>query len=123
MFDFDTKRLKKALLAKEQKVQEAARPAAQAGAQVLYGQVRINVPVGTGRLKSAIYQVFSQDFSGDGYATYHISWNKKKAPHGHLIEGGTSRTPAQPFLRSAQSQAAEAALAEMRQKLGEVVND
>lgn len=122
MFNFDTTRMQKALRGKAEEVQQSARPVAQAGAQILYEQVRVNVPVKSGTLKGAIYQVFSHDFSGDGLATYHISWNKKKAPHGHLIEGGTSRTPAKPFLRSAQSQAADRALAEMNEKLGEVMN-
>lgn len=71
--------------------EEAARPASQAGAQVLYNAVEINVSrIGhkTGRLANAIYQAFSKDNSGEGYATYHISWNAKKAPHGHLVEFG-----------------------------------
>lgn len=71
--------------------ESAARPAAQAGAQVLYDEVKRNVArIGTktGNLASAIYQAFSADNSGKGRATYHISWNAKKAPHGHLVEYG-----------------------------------
>lgn len=71
--------------------EEAARPAAQAGAQVLYDEVRKNVaaikPV-TGNLARSIYQAYSQNNSGQGVATYHVSWNAKKAPHGHLVEYG-----------------------------------
>lgn len=73
------------------KVEDAARPAAQAGAQVIYDQVRINVgAIGhkTGNLSRSIYQVFSKDHSSQGAATYHISWNARKAPHGHLVEFG-----------------------------------
>lgn len=69
----------------------AARPAAQAAAQVLYERVRANVarikPV-TGKLASSIYQAYSRDQSHDGREVYHISWNAKKAPHGHLVEFG-----------------------------------
>lgn len=80
-----------ALDAKAQQVQAAARPAAQAGAQVLYQAVLANVAAlgsVTGNLRAAIYQVYSQDHSGPGRATYHISWNARKAPHGHLVEWG-----------------------------------
>lgn len=69
----------------------AARPAAQAGAQVLYDDVRRNVSRikrKTGKLAASIYQAYSADHSGRGRATYHISWNAKKAPHGHLVEFG-----------------------------------
>jgi hypothetical protein len=71
--------------------EEAARPAAQAAAQVLYDDVNANVAkLGrvTGNLAGAVYQAFSRDNSGPGRATYHISWNAKKAPHGHLVEYG-----------------------------------
>lgn len=71
--------------------QEAARPAAQAGAQVLYDQVVRNVQgikAVTGNLRRSIYQAYSKDNSGEGRAQYHISWNAKKAPHGHLVEWG-----------------------------------
>lgn len=69
----------------------AARPAAQAASQVLYDRVKQNVgSLGkvTGNLDRSIYQVYSQDNSGTGRATYHISWNHRKAPHGHLVEFG-----------------------------------
>jgi len=69
----------------------AVRPASQAAAQVLYDQVKLNVSgLGrqTGNLYGAIYQVYSKQKSGPGVATYQISWNKRKAPHGYLIEYG-----------------------------------
>ncbi|WP_371865412.1 HK97 gp10 family phage protein [Duganella aquatilis] len=75
----------------EDDVVAAARPAAQAGAQVLYDAVKQNVTnLGrvTGNLASSIYQVYSQDKSGDGRAVYHVSWNRRKAPHGGLVEFG-----------------------------------
>jgi HK97 gp10 family phage protein len=77
------------------------RAGTQAAAQEFYDEAKVRVPVDTGRLKSAIYQVYSEGNSGDGKATYHISWNKSKAPHGHLIEFGTKHTPAHPFLAPA----------------------
>jgi hypothetical protein len=80
----------------ERDVSAAIRPAAQAGAEVIYQAVLQNVQKirsVTGNLRSSIYQAFSEDKSqvaGSGYAraTYHISWNAKTAPHGHLIEWG-----------------------------------
>lgn len=69
----------------------AARPAAQAAAQVLYDEVKRNVGrlgMVSGNLNRAIYQVFSQKNSGPGVASYQISWNHRKAPHGHLLEFG-----------------------------------
>ena len=69
----------------------AARPAAQAMAQVLYEQVKLNVQAlrrVTGNLDRAIYQAFSASNSSPGRATYHVSWNAKKAPHGWLVENG-----------------------------------
>lgn len=72
-------------------VDAATRPAAQAGAQVLYEAVQRNVAGikrHSGNLASSIYQAYSKDHSGRGHATYHVSWNAKKAPHGHLVEYG-----------------------------------
>lgn len=68
----------------------AVRPAAQAGAQVLYDEARrlAGSKRKTGNLQAAVYQVFSKDNSGRSHATYHVSWNAKKAPHGHLVEFG-----------------------------------
>lgn len=72
-------------------VEQAARPAAQAGAQVLYDAVMQNVRgLGrkTGKLASAIYQAYSPENSKDGRQQYNVSWNAAKAPHGHLVEFG-----------------------------------
>ena len=70
----------------------AVRPAAQAGAQVYYDQVQQNVStigVKTGNLGRSIYQAYSPENSVDGQsALYHISWNARTAPHGHLVENG-----------------------------------
>lgn len=69
----------------------AVRPAAQAGAQVLYDAVKLNVSkIGsvTGNLASSIYQVYSQDNSSDVRSTYHVSWNYMNAPHAGLLEYG-----------------------------------
>lgn len=72
-------------------VEAAVRPAAQAGAQVLYDQVKMNVAgLGkvTGNLDRSIYQKFSPEQSSEGKAAYNVSWNHTTAPHGHLVEYG-----------------------------------
>lgn len=71
--------------------EEVVRPAAQAGAQVLYDAVKGNVSkIGkvSGNLAASIYQAYSRDNSGPVTATYHVSWNHTKAPHGGLVEFG-----------------------------------
>lgn len=72
-------------------VEAAARPAAQAAAQVLYEDVQRNVArikKKTGNLARSIYQAHSKDRSQGGREVYHVSWNARKAPHGHLVEFG-----------------------------------
>lgn len=71
--------------------EKAVRPAAHDGARVIYEAVKANVariPKVSGNLASAIYYAYSQDNSGPGRATYHVSWNATKAPHGGLLEYG-----------------------------------
>lgn len=75
-------------------------------ARVIYSEVKANVNSGrpgrvTGNLQASIYRAYAKDRSSDARKIYQISWNKKTAPHGHLIEFGTSRAPAYPFLRPA----------------------
>jgi HK97 gp10 family phage protein len=116
---------------------QAVRPAAQAGAQVLYEEARRLCPVSAeahyfygsaakkappgqkkqlaylfqpGNLRDAVYQVFSKDNSGATKATYHISWNHAKAPYGYMVEFGTSKAPAHAFVRPAYDAKQESAL-------------
>ena len=126
--------------------QEAIRPAAQAGAEELYLEARLRVPesskahffYGTeskktgvrylfnpGDLRKAIYQVYSKDHSGKTRATYHISWNHQKVPYGYMVEFGTSRAPAHPFIRPAYASrkdfALQVAKAELMSRMEEVL--
>ena len=98
--------------------EKAIRPAAQAGAQVLYDEVVARVPVsrnghwfyGTtardapkgqkkqhaywfdaGSLRKAIYQKHVPEKSADGIHVYHISWRKTgpdAVPYGYMVEYG-----------------------------------
>ena len=108
-------RFKEALQAEAEKLNRATRPAAQAGAQIIYERARINVPVSSaahkfygthkvygpyspGNLRDAIYQVFSKSKSYADRSTYHVSWNKDEAPYGFMVEFGTSKAPAHSFI-------------------------
>lgn len=90
--DLDTSGIQSLMDQLADKLDEAARPAAQAMAQVVYERVKLNVSrLGkyTGNLDSSIYQAYSQArTSALGAPTYHVSWNPRKAPHGHLVEDG-----------------------------------
>lgn len=77
----------------------------------------------TGTLRGAIYRVYSKDRSTEFVKTYHIGPNKRKAPHWHLIEFGTSRAPAYPYIRPAFdkiNQAIEAGKTRMAEKMTEL---
>lgn len=109
---------KEQLRAEVDKLHAATRPAAQAGAQIIYERARINAPVSDeshffyirgrkygpyapGTLRDSIYQVFSKDNSYKDVSTYHISFNKSEAPYGFVVHNGTSRTAANPFISKA----------------------
>lgn len=131
----DTAAFSAALEKRKQALLEAVRPAAQAGAEFVYQEARTRCPVsaeahifhgssyrktGTrylfypGDLRKAIYQVYSKDKSGPATAVYHVSWNSKKAPYGYMVEYGTSRAAAHPFMRPAIIAAEPRALEAMR---------
>ena len=106
---------KEQLRAEVDKLHAATRPAAQAGAQIIYERARLEVPVSAdshyfyirgkkygpyapGTLRDSIYQVFSKDNSYKDVSTYHISFNKSEAPYGFIVHNGTSKTAADPFI-------------------------
>ena len=106
---------KELLRATVDELHRATKPAAQAGAQIIYDRARINVPVskfahmfhGTnqvygpyspGHLRDSIYQVYSKDKSFKDVSTYHISWNHQEAPYGFMVELGTSHSAAHSFI-------------------------
>lgn len=106
------------LRAEADKLHAATRPAAQAGAQIIYDRAKINAPISEkehyfyidgrkygpyapGNLRDSIYQVFSKTRSYKDVSTYHISFNKEDAPYGFMVEMGNSRAPARSFIGSA----------------------
>ena len=75
------------------------------GPHWFYGRNKKYGPYEPGQLRDSIYYVYSKDNSTDTKKVYHISWNRgekkettKAAPYGHMIEFGTSKAPAKPFL-------------------------
>lgn len=134
--EFDMRGIDAHLAKLTKTVGDAIRPAAQAGAQVFYNEVRARAPRSEkahstkgkkhtfqpGNLQRAIYQAFSPEDSADGKrASYNVSWNKKKAFYGHMVEFGTSRQAPASFLRSSyeakKGAAAQAAQAELLKRL------
>mgnify|MGYP001049557789 CR=1 FL=1 len=76
-----------------------------------------------GTLKASIYRVFSPERSTPTHKLYRISWNHTTAPHGAMVEFGTSRAPAHPFMRPAvarMNDAIAAGNARMAVKLAEI---
>lgn len=96
-------------------------------ALVIYEEVKLNAsPPRMGRksgnLSNSIYRAYSPEKSGDAVKVYRVSWNKAKAPHGHLLEYGTSRMRARPFIRPAfdhVARAARAGMARMKERMDE----
>lgn len=94
---------------------------AAAGARFLYEEVKLNTSgaratgekdsppgVKSRTLHDAVYRAYSPEKSPEGVKTYHISVNKAKAKHWWIVEFGSSRTPAHPYLRPAASKMREA---------------
>jgi hypothetical protein len=65
-----------------------ARSMAVAGGQVIRDEAKNRASRGDGVLASAMYLAYKQARSTDSEQVYSISWNAKKAPHGHLVELG-----------------------------------
>jgi len=101
------------------------------GSTALRGGSNVTKPPQPGLLQEAIYLAYSDKRSlpEAGRHTYSVSWNAKKAPHGHLLEFGHWRlnaiqggypkkaklpepkwVPAHPFLRPAYDAAISIAM-------------
>lgn len=132
---FSAEKIKSRFVKLEKDIKGAVRPAAQAGIQVYYDEVRSRVPVGQsvhhtkgkkqsfqpGNLKASIYQAYADKESGETSATYRVSYNKKKAFYGYFVEHGTSKMAAKPFIRpsydAVKGEAVKAARTELRARL------
>ena len=113
--------------------EKLARSMVVAGGTLLRDEAKHYAPVKTGLLRDSIYLAFKDNLSNEQQIVYSVSWNSKKAPHGHLLEFGHWQpykivrlpngdwftdvtqplaqpkwTPAKPFLRPAFDHAARA---------------
>lgn len=68
-----------------------ARTMGEAVGAAMRDEAKQQAPRKSGLLASAIYLAFSDD-STETRIVYSVSWNRKKAPHGHLVEFGHWRT-------------------------------
>jgi len=113
-------------------------------AKVVYDEARLQAPVSErahwfygrnsrrtgvrylfqpGTLRDAIYRAYSPEKSGDALKLYRVSWNHRKAPYGHMVEFGTVKAVAHPFLRKAAGRvpdAIEAGKAAISQALAQI---
>lgn len=135
----DITKFKEQLNALKEVFDNATRPAAQAGAQIVYERARQLAPVSDsahmfkiegrtygpyppGNLRDSIYQVFSRDNSFTDVSVYHVSWNADKAPYGGMVEMGTSRAPAHSFIGRAVIETRAAVRASIKQRYIDEVN-
>lgn len=132
-FDLDITKTLEKIDNVQKKVESAIRPAVLAGAQVYVDEVKIRAFRGgsirylkgkrkrlAGLLAQSIYKAYDEKKSNTQTAVYEVSWNKRKAPHGHLVEFGTSKNPKHPFLRPAYDAVRAEAEAVINEKLQEV---
>ncbi len=118
--------------------EKVLRSAAYAGAKVFYNEMRLRVPVKSGRLYAAIYHAHSPELSKPDRQVYRIGPNKRKAPHWHQVEFGHWRVnaiidgkftkmklaepvwvPAHPYVRPTYEAKAGAALTAMKTRMSE----
>lgn len=135
----DIAKFKEHLQALKEVFDNATRPAAQAGAQIVYERARRLAPVSDsahmfkiegrvygpyppGNLRDSIYQVFSKDNSFTDVSVYHVSWNADKAPYGGMVEMGTSSAQAHSFIGRAVIETRAAVRAAIKQRYIDEVN-
>lgn len=136
--DLDLKAVNQRLDGVTKAAKEAVRPAAQAGAQVLYERAKAEAPVSKaphmfhiegrvygpfrpGTLRDSIYQVYAKSKSNAAKATYEVSFNHGEAPYGFMVLRGTSQLPANDFIGRAYDIGATAAAAVVKTRLEESV--
>lgn len=100
--DFDADNVLSALDDLGKDAYSVARTMGAATAAALRDEAKANVNSRSGKLRGAIYLVFNAEASTETRVRYSVSWNRKKAPHGHLVEFGHTRTNVRVQLPSGQ---------------------
>lgn len=70
-------------------------------AHYFHGTHAVYGPFQPGNLRDSIYRVYAKDLSTETEKVYRITWNHHKAPYGFMVEYGTSKGAAHPFMRPA----------------------
>jgi len=65
-----------------------ARSMGVAAGQAVRDEAKARAPVEDGTLRDSIYLAYRNGESTESLVVYQVSWNSKKAPHGHLLEFG-----------------------------------
>ncbi len=124
----------------DEQIVSVARSMGVAGGQVMRDEAKLLAPVEDGVLRDSLYLAFKDGKSSQAHVVYSVTWNARKAPHGHLLEFGHWQpytvvkingqfvtlkdkplaspkwVPAHPFLRPAFSSASGRALKAMAQR-------
>lgn len=105
--------------------EQLASSMAVAGGKVLRDEAKLLAPRDSGLLASSIYLARKDGKSNESRVVYSVTWNGRKAPHGHLVEFGTVKMAAKPFLRPAYDIAKTFAMQQMirrgRERLPELL--
>lgn len=105
--------------------EQALRPAAYAAAAVLYREMKTRTAsfAKTGTLRDSIYHWHDSKQSTKGRQVYAIGPNKVKAPHFHMVEYGTSKMAAHPYIRPTWDSKIGEAMAAAKKRLAEKMKE
>lgn len=98
---------------------KAGAAALRAGAKPIVKEAKRLVPKDTRQLEKSITTKTERQSSGVDYRSVLIGFRQPRSRIAHLIEFGTSKMPARPFMRPALDGKAKDALDEMGRVLGE----
>jgi len=109
---------------------KALRNAVSAGAEVIRAEAELRAPRYTGKvgkdhpppgtLKKAVYKAAMPDESTADREVWQVNV-RRKAYYAHMVEFGTVKMPARPFMRPAWDAKAGEALAVMKTKLAQAI--
>lgn len=88
---FDMKEVEEGLDDLGEHIYDVSRAMGRAVGMAMRDEAKQQAPKKSGKLAAAVYVAFD-DKSTESRVVYSVSWNRKKAPHGHLLEFGHWRT-------------------------------
>ncbi|HDS1002019.1 hypothetical protein [Stenotrophomonas phage BUCT603B1] len=90
--EIDTASVMAGLADLQEQAYSVARTMGAAVGAAMRDEAKSRVRSDSGRLAAAIVVKFAQEWSTKREVRYIVTWNRKKAPHGHLVEFGHWRT-------------------------------